>query len=495
MTRILIVADTCDTAKGGVPAFNQQFAVHAAEAGREVYMLVAAAGKEEKPEDVARTLPGVHVALVPNPVPAKEVQKGLLPLLLEDFVQHTPPGQVPKVPTVCWNGTAFAKGTLPRGTAKEGPAVVIGHSRFSGMAPGSIVKGPRNSIQDRHRPDDAWYPHAKYIHFVHMEIELLGEVKEALPPEIFWDVMRETFCLVDADVIACAGRGVFEWVHRYRDYSKVTLPGMPITARLHELVPGADITTPAPPFPAPKPDEPLRLILLGRADDATKNAMGACRAVRFMTSDKEPPPEPHPAHLTLQGMPKEKVDAYQKDVDRETRPLKEGSANRVATVNPYVPRDQIPQKIAEAHAVIIPSLSEAFALVSFEALQASRPALTTYNNGFARFLLDPDHVPLKLGEPFVVQDRGLKGAARDDVWTKALKNLKTDFTQLTTKAQTIRNILQGYSWAHCAEAVLAAAHHQPHEDTKQISGGKIKTAAPPPDPSPGQDPWEDHGEL
>ncbi|MFI1386362.1 glycosyltransferase [Embleya sp. NPDC020886] len=474
MACILIVADSSGSAKGGVPAFNQRFAVAAAR-NHETYLLIPAQDNTQEPQAVAKDHPGVRVAVIPNPHTRKQMETGeeLLPLLLNEFVVATDPDMVGSVPTLCADAQGnIVSGYLPKGRSlAQGPQVVIGHSRFSGLAPGSIVKGPRTTYEEAHVEPHAWYPDAKYAHLVHMEVERLGLVKEEPAGKRWLKILFETIALMDADTVACVGGCSFEWVWGFREAGRRSLPGRGIRARLHELVPGARLSPKPEPLP---PSQTLRLLLVGRAGDKTKDAEGAVQMVRKMAPAQPLVPQmPYPARLTVLGMPVEAVDTWQVCVNVLTDlPENTPADNRMASIEPFGPPSRVVEEIDKADMVLSCSFSEAFSLVCLEGLQRGKPVVTSYNNGFARFLLDADRVPPGVGEPFVVRDQDVTGADRIALWATRLRDAREDLADLDAKVDTLRDILGRYTWEHCVDALVEAAEHADY-DSKQIADGKI----------------------
>jgi glycosyltransferase involved in cell wall biosynthesis len=475
VTRILIAADSSDAKKGGIPTFNYRFATAAVQAGHDTYMLMPAQDNTQSPEQIAQGHEGVKVAVVPNPYTPEEVKSGpdLLPRLLEGFVSDTPPDEVR---TWCAKGGTIEHGYLPGGgVMADAPEVVIGHSRFSGLGPGNIVKGPRQDIGDPHDHCRAWYPSAKYAHLIHMEVERLAEVKGSDWVKTLRNVLFEYFNAIDADVVCCAGRGSFEWFWNVRERAKQP-PFEPVHARIHELVPGAEIAK--EPVPPRSPLQTIKLILVGRADDTTKNAEGAFTVLRSIASPPATPPKPpFPAHLTVLGMPEELVQRWQELADKMTNvPFDE--KEHMVKVREYVPVEQVPVEIGKVDAVIIPSLSEAFSLVSVEGISQGKPVLSTYNNGFARLLLDSDRVPVDVGRCFVVQDQRATGDEWVELWAKKIRDLKDNLDVYYEKVKKIQEILKGYRWQDTVQGVIAAALEATY-DSKQIANGEIARAASP----------------
>ncbi|MGP8298948.1 hypothetical protein ACTPOK_13735 [Streptomyces inhibens] len=493
MKRLLIVSDSSDSKKGGVPAFNQRFASAAAKK-YETYMLIPASDNTQTIEDIAKDHRGVRVAMVPNPHTPEDMKNNeeVLALLLNEFVFTIPSDAVQQVPTLCvTEGGEKVTGHLPHGAHLVGGVdIVIGHSRFSGLAPGSITRGRRTSYEERHEAEKAWYRYAKYVHIVHMEVERLGLVKKEPAGKRWLKILFETVSMMDADVIACAGRGSFEWVWQYREAARISLPSPGINARLHELVPGSSSFT--KPVPAPTPAT-LNLLLIGRASDKTKDAEGAFEMVRKMAPelDNVPPKSPYPAHLTVLGMPQGQVETWQLRANDATNLPGAKPEDRMVTIEQYGPPAKVVAEINKAHAVIIPSLSEAFSLVSFEALQQGKPAVTTFNNGFGRFLLDPDRVDPAVGPDFVVQDQALQGQDRIDAWAQRLTDLKNDLARYYEKTKMLQDTLSHYSWENTVAGIVAAV--DVNYDSKQTKDGEVmRTAAPASglSESDENDPWD-----
>lgn len=495
MVSILIVANSSDSKKGGVPAFNQRFAVASAAAGHVTYLLIPAQDKTQTLRDIALDHRGVNVAMVPNDKDPEYMRnhEEYLPELLNEYVLTTSYADVTRIPTLRVSTTGQETSSyLPLARSlQQGPDVTVGHARFSGLAPGSIVRGPRRSFEQSHAADKAWYPYSKYVHMVHMEVVRLGEVKGEDAGKRWLKLLLETIPMEDADLVACVGRGTFEWVWGYRDSWAIALPYSTIRARLHEVVPGAEVEK--APGPAPSHDT-LKLLIIGRASDTTKDAPGAFAMVRRMA--KEPsgqsPAEPYPAHLTVLGMPTGQVSPWQDLADFVTEmPKNIKPEQRMVTVEAYGPPSKVIEEIGKSDAVIIPSLSEAFGLVCFEALQQGKPAIASYNTGFGRFLLDTDRVTEGVGKPFVVLDGDLQGENRIDQWAAHLHDAKKNIIDYYKKTETIQDILHHYTWKDCVNSIVqsSAAGY----DSKQVADGGIKAATAPQRPKsvPEEDNWWD----
>ncbi|MCX4637149.1 glycosyltransferase family 4 protein [Streptomyces sp. RPA4-5] len=446
---ILFVCDASGPGLGGVPIFNQRLVTGLAGSTAYKPLLLTVRPKGKTDDQLREDHPGVEVSIIPNPRDLDEPDS--LRLLLEDAVRST---QDP---------TKFG---LPEAHRLTSAYVVVGHSRFSGPAAVQIVQ--------------KWYEDARYAHILHTSPLRLGQIQGKALAKAMRNASIELDCLSKADLGSGVGPLLTDTLRELRTDGQ--------TPRIHELVPGSDPSAGPVPLREDKTDEDtLNLLLLGRADDMTKGLPDAISAVRKLNegfTHNSVTYRPSRARLTVIGVPPERtpdpgiptlLEVTQRwanemcGQDAQEPP----ETRRVTVLHTTNDREFLIREIRGCDAMIAPSHTEGFGLVSLEALEQGVPVLASEESGFARFVLDPSRVPADVGQACVVQDSGF-AAYRPFLWARALHTLKRNLHQGYLHARTLHTLLGHFTWTHSASSLVEAAQNLQDFDTRQGRDGTVE---------------------
>jgi hypothetical protein len=353
---------------------------------------------------------------------------------------------------------------LIEGGEKWTPQVIVGHSRFSGPAAISIR--------------DTWYKDAKALYFMHSfpvegsvlsGYEAYEESSSAAVAKKKFDT--EKMWMPKADLVVAVGPLIRNGVQLILGQDKI----VPI----HECIGGVKVADTPVPFDqlAYQKAGVTNFLFLGRANAPIKgldDIIMAAVALRTL-----------PITITIRywsdntylsgPVTKDDVQAYvngalnTKDPACKIRVTIAGKTEDPAA------------EVRKYHGLLMPSYIEHFGLVPFDALGEGVPVLVNEISGIGMFLADTARFG-HFGPPCVVEDftapqRPLQPADylqnvaktafdnRPVAWADAIRKYMQEVPERFVGALTIYNVLKGYSWADCAQGVMAAV-------AKQTSGKK-----------------------
>jgi len=368
------------------------------------------------------------------------------------------------------------------------PDIIIGHSRFSGPA----------AITLR----DKWYPKARAAYFLHsypVEGTLLTGDKKISDEKI----RQEQEWMPKADVVLAVGPLL-------RAGAQAILSGVSGTyrARVHEFIGG----TPLDPDPVShlgvQPGRPrLELLMIGRASAQIKGLEDLLLAVGQLDDlDID-------LHVRIRGYAKDPIEVMhaQQFVDgllvsvphveeHGFKRVADGAFERQHRFNDRVDilelatsAQVIEADIRRSHVVIMPSYVEHFGLSPLEGAGHGVPILVNQMSGAAMFLADTSRFEQAIGDACVVPDLTLQGPLnvaaflahtpkdvydkRPEAWAAAIRKL-ADHQVLEARFALARKLydkLKGYSWAHCAKALVSATNAKwAKQPTIQVANGEVK---------------------
>lgn len=245
-----------------------------------------------------------------------------------------------------------------------------------------------------------------------------------------------------------------------------------------EIIPGIDVH--AGPVAA-RPESGFTVLLLGRTDDENKGAEDLLRAVRDLRQDGMG------VRLVILGEQSDAagVAAKQQQVDRFM-----GERGAVE-VHQFTDRAEvINDAIARCHAMVVPSESELYGLVTSEWAGHGKPFLLFegMGHGFADFLRE--RFPSGAAH-FTVDDRGSRtwrgdvlggaphnGRERSGVIAAAIKDVHDHYAERMIQARNLQRLLGSYSWPDAAtaftEVVRRVRENEPGH-FRQESRGQVHT--------------------
>jgi glycosyltransferase involved in cell wall biosynthesis len=214
------------------------------------------------------------------------------------------------------------------------------------------------------------------------------------------------------------------------------------------LDPGFDSAVPSTAERNPPEGEPLRVLLLGRAEDAQLKGIDVAAAACGQVAKWQHKDGLKDVRLIVRGAPETGVDAARKDIVRWA-----ASPGLEIVVRPYTSeQDRIDDDLDTASLVIMPSRKEGFGLVGLEAITRGIPVLVGSQSGLADLLRE------KLGHErasrFVVE------LSRDDEedtanWARAIDRKLRERDAAFGHAAELRNELaQQVTWRQAAAVVL-----------------------------------------
>ncbi|WP_219636835.1 glycosyltransferase [Streptomyces sp. AJS327] len=389
---ILSVATEWDSSHGGLSTFNRDLCRALAAAGARVFCAVLTASAEE--ETAARA---AGVTLLPAPAVAgasDDLRLGSRP-------------------------------ALPEGTE---PDVVVGHSRITGPVAKAMA--------------DAHFPAARRLHLIHMapdEIEWYKPGRDSdagLRAEERTDIERQLGR--DAHRVVTVGPHLrTQFLAEFTD------------TEVLRLDPGFDVPAPTGPR-TPPGGEPLRVLLLGRVEDARLKgvdlaAMACGEVARWHQEDELPP-----VRLVVRGARKDDVDA-----DRARIVEWANSPRLDVVVRPYTSaQDCVEMDLNSASLLVMPSRSEGFGLVGVEAIVRGVPVLVSSESGLAQLLREA--LGQKAASRFVVEmSRDENDPGR---WARAIgRKLQDRAGAFREIAECRARLAREMPWARAAAVVLEAA--------------------------------------
>ncbi|MFB7645774.1 AAA family ATPase [Streptomyces sp. NPDC056084] len=392
---VIAVATEWSSSHGGLSTLNRELCCALARAGATVYCVVLASTLEEV---AAAATAGV--TLLPALPAAGE----------HDDMRLS------------------ARPALPDGTA---PDLIIGHSRVTGFAA-------------RRLADDV-YPQARRLHFIHMA-----------PDEIEWHKAdREKDAAQRAAQRTEIERNLGEGAHRV----------IAVGPRLHDqflteftkslrpplrLDPGFDVRAGLPDPRTPPGGRPLRVLVLGRTEDAELKGVRLAAAVcgrvdGWLREDREPR-----LRLFVRG-----ARSGTGEAEREAIRAFSGMPDLDTVVREYTADEEaIEQDLDMASLVLMPSRSEGFGLVGVEAITRGVPVLISSVSGIGQLLHE---VLGQRASRFVITVTG--DVDKDtDTWARAVDRVLRDRERAFQHAAELRDDLsQKVTWATAADTVLSQA--------------------------------------
>ncbi|WP_051653780.1 glycosyltransferase [Kitasatospora cheerisanensis] len=393
---ILSVATEWSSSRGGLSTLNRDLCRALVAAGARVFCVVLDATTQES-EDAER----VGVTLLPAP---------RMPGASEDMRLASRPG-------------------LPDGVV---PDLVLGHSRITGPAAKKLA--------------DDFFPAARRLHFVHMA-----------PDEIEWykpDRGSDAGLRAEerTDIERALGRSahrvvaVGPWLHDQFLAEFTDSPGrQPL-----RLDPGFDVFT-SPPSRVPPGGRPVRVLLLGRVEDARLKgldlAAAACgRAARWMEEDGL-----RGVRLLVRGAPEAAAEEQRAQIMAWA-----GNPRLDVVVRGYAAsRDRIDNDLNSASLLVMPSRAEGFGLVGVEAIAHGLPVLVGSESGLAQLLRET------LGREQA--DRHIVAMSGDDEkdtdrWARAIDRKLRDCNRSFQLAEELRTgLAERVRWAEAATVILGEA--------------------------------------
>ncbi|MCG7523352.1 glycosyltransferase [Streptomyces sp. OfavH-34-F] len=392
---VLAVATEWASSHGGLSTLNREMCCALARAGAEVYCIVLSATPEELAFAAA-----AGVTLLPAPSVAGESDDMRLsgrPALLVD----------------------------------KTPDLIVGHSRITGFAARRLA--------------DAFYPQARRLHFVHMA-----------PDEIEWHKPgRETD----------AGLRASERTEIERGLGKDAYRVVAIGPRLHDqflteftsaplaplrMDPGFDVAVDCVGTRTPPAGQPLRVLLLGRTEDAELKGVQLAAAACGKVDKWQQQVGEHRVRLVVRG-----AQPGTGEKEREAISALSGNADLQVVVREYTSKEEaIEHDLDTASMVLMPSRSEGFGLVGLEAIVRGVPVLITSASGLGQLLRETSR---QMANRFVVPVTG--DVSRDtDTWARAIERILRDRESAFQHVADLRDLLaQKITWAAAADTVLSQA--------------------------------------
>jgi glycosyltransferase involved in cell wall biosynthesis len=372
------------------------------------------------------------------------------------------------------------------------PDIIIGHSRFSGPAAVTL----RNN----------WYPDARVAYFLHsypVEGTLLTGDRKIADAKI----KQEQEWMPQADVVLAVGPLL-------RAGAQQILSGVSGThrARVHEFIGGTPLDPDPVTYLGVQPGKPrLELLMIGRASARIKGFEDLLVAVTQLEDlDVD-------LHVRIRGYANDPVEVMraQEFVDglmvsvphvqeHGFKRMADGAyerqhhyINRVEVLELAQSTHVINADIRRSHAVLMPSYVEHFGLSPLEAAGHGVPILVNQMSGAGMFLADTSRFEEAIGDASVVRDLTFRPDRplnvgeflartpvdvydkRPEAWAAAIRQLADPsvLEQRFIMARKLYETLKGYSWAHCAKALVAAADPKwGKQPTVQVANGEVREA-------------------
>ncbi|KAJ5497453.1 Glycosyl transferase family 1 [Penicillium fimorum] len=341
--------------------------------------------------------------------------------------------------------------------------LIIGHSRYSSTA-ASLIR-------------ERWYPTAKLALITHTSAlrksdlawKWYGKTRELGYVEAARLAMLDERILPKADLAVGVGPVLTtearerEWMGQCnRPRSSMMGP------RFHELVPG--VRTGDACTQQRQPNDLLRVLLAGRADDPAKGLDDAVYAVRKIALSG------NDISLDVLGLPTEDVERWQQVVDEMT------GIPDLVRLHPFSDDpNTVSRFYCNADLVIMPSMHEGFGMIFTEVAGLGVPILVTQESGAGQLALDRSRIPPDLGQACVVMDESTYGivpsptSQRVAVWAHRIDQVRCYPEQTRRHVRSLQRIMRGYSWKHAAKALLRSAM-EGEGDTVQMAHGSIAPA-------------------
>ncbi|MGW4818269.1 glycosyltransferase [Streptomyces sp. NPDC004227] len=391
---ILSVATEWASSHGGLSTLNRELCRALATAGAQVFCVVLDASNAEAAS-------------------AKEANVTLLPAAAR-------PGASEDV-------RLTSRPKLPPGTE---PHLVLGHGRITGPAAAKLVED--------------FFPTARRLHFVHMA-----------PDDIEWHKPdRANDAGLRAEERTSIERALGKTAHRMVAVGPRLYQQFLAEVKSHagllplRLDPGFNSEVPIAAERNPPEGEPLRVLLLGRAEDAQLKGIDVAAAACGQVAKWQHQDGLKDVRLIVRGAPEPQVDAARKDIVRWA-----ASPGLEVVVRPYTSEQaRIDDDLDTASLVIMPSRKEGFGLVGLEAITQGIPVLVGSSSGLADLLREK--LGHELASRFVVE------LSRDDErdtanWARAIDRKLRDRDAAFAHAAELRNELaQRVTWGQAAAVVL-----------------------------------------
>jgi glycosyltransferase involved in cell wall biosynthesis len=396
---VLSVATEWTSSHGGLSTFNRHLCQALAAAGSRVYCLVLNATAAEI---TAADEAGVTLLPVPE-----------MPGASEDMRLTSRPKQL---------GGAV-------------PDLVLGHGRITGHAAQRLVEN--------------FFPTARRLHFIHMAPDEIEWYKPGLGNDL--GLRAEERTTIERALGSTAHRVVTvgprlheQFLDEFRHPDG--LPPLRIDPGFDHAVPSADLSPPQ--------GSPLRVMLLGRIEDAELKgvdlAAAACgRVATWMHEDGL-----RGVRLLVRGAPAPVVDDHRNKIVRWAgNPLLDVVVRSYTSAQPRIDED-----LRTASLVIMPSRREGFGLVGLEAITQGVPVLISSESGLADLLRET--LGHEQASRFVVE------LSRDDEkdtekWARAIDRKLRDCDGAFQQAARLRsNMAERVSWRNTAEALLGEVSPQ-----------------------------------
>lgn len=397
---VLSIATEWASAHGGLSTFNRDLCRSLAASGAQVFCVVLDAG----PADIAD---------------AREDGVGLVP--------------APERPGASEDVRLTSRPGLPPGTV---PDLILGHGRITGPAALKL--------------HEDFYPSARRLHFLHMSPDTIewykpGRANDAALRAEDRTMIERRLGRSAHRVVTIGPRLHAEFVAEFRSPD-----GRP-PLRLDPGFDGPGGLDPA--FPRVPPEgKPLRVLFLGRVDDARLKgvdlAAAACAQADTWLHEAG---TRRGVRLLVRGAPVTDADRAREDIRLQAASNRLDVVVRVYTSE----RERIDDDLDIASLVIMPSRQEGFGLVGLEAITRGIPVLVSSQSGLADLLRE------SLGDeragPFVVEMSG-EDAKDTQTWARAVfSRLMSRSAAFREAAELRTELAERIRWDQAAAAVLGEA--------------------------------------
>jgi glycosyltransferase involved in cell wall biosynthesis len=445
--KILVVSDTSGLGLGGVPVFNKLITEGlGANRDHDVTAFFVSDPAKAQAHGNAK-----NITLDPDPEPDRQQRKQDREVLEQ----------------------AVRERSLEELGLEDDYDIVIGHSRFSGPAAQMLA---------------AKMPGAKYVHVLHTDPTGLEQAKVGNPYDDAEVTARtrkgEENARVERETMAHDGItvGVGSLLTTVAEGLQAEGRGDDKVTDIHDLMPGIEVDSSHVPS-VPGPGEPVKLLLMGRADDVIKGVGDALEAVR----------ECHErgvqVELTIRGVGDGgRWTDMQTAVNNLVGPDHAGSV----TLKGFTDKpEELKDDLREAHVVVMPSKTEGFGLVALEAAAMGVPVIVNRDSGYAQLLADEQRgIAPENAEHSVVMTPPADGPEvtptesypdtkpqRFHAYADAIEKYSQDAPQWRERAEGVREALAPFTWKHAGDALVDAVMNRPADAarTKQIAHGMTQS--------------------
>ncbi|GAA4869826.1 BREX system ATP-binding domain-containing protein [Kitasatospora terrestris] len=385
---VLFVATEWASLHGGLSTFNRDLCRATAAAGAQVFCVVLSASPEEL-------------------TAAADAGITLLP--------------APKMPGASEDMRLTSRPKLPDGGV---PDLVVGHSRITGPAAKKLT--------------DDFFPSARRLHFLHMA-----------PDEIEWYKLdRESDAGLRAEERTDIERALGRSAHRV----------VTVGPRLHDqfmaefanplrLDPGFDAAVTAVERKPPG-GSPLRVLLLGRVEDAQLKGVDLAAAACGQVAAWRQEDGLSRIRLVVRGTPEATSEEERARIGAwAASPLLHLVVREYTST-----QDRIDNDLNSASLVIMPSRSEGFGLVGAEAISLGIPVLASSESGLAQLLREV--LGRESADNFVVSISG-NDEKDTDKWARNIDRKLRDLPAAFQQASNLRaNLAEHAPWSKAAAAIL-----------------------------------------